>query len=142
MPTLLVVDDEPSVCYSFASLFGNETTRVISAGSVAEGVQRFHAELPEVVVLDLQLPDGSGLQAFESIRSISPGQPVIFITAHGTTTTAIEAMKQGAFDYLIKPLEFGRVTDILKRAFEAAHLMRVPAVLPGLEPREQFVGRT
>ena len=142
MPTLLVVDDEPSVCYSFARVFGDEGTRVISAGSVAEGVRAFRAERPDVVVLDLQLPDGTGLQAFEAIRATAPKQPVVFITAHGTTTTAIEAMKQGAFDYLIKPLDFSRVTDILKRAFEAAYLMRVPAVVPDLEPREPFVGRS
>ena len=141
MPTLLVVDDEPSVCYSIARLFGDETTRVVTAGTVAEGVRAFQSERPEVVVLDLLLPDGTGLQAFEAIRAISPKQPVVFITAHGTTTTAIEAMKQGAFDYLIKPLDFTRVANILRRAFEAAHLMHVSPVVPALEPREQLVGR-
>jgi DNA-binding NtrC family response regulator len=141
MPTLLVVDDEPSVCYSIARLFGDETTRVVSAGTVAECVRAFVAERPEVVVLDLLLPDGTGLEAFEAIQAISPKQPVIFITAHGTTTTAIEAMKRGAFDYLIKPLDFTRVANILRRAFEAARLMRVPSVVPALEPREQLVGR-
>jgi|SRR5579883_300069 len=141
MPTLLVVDDEPSVCYSIARLFGDETTRVVSAGTIAEGIRTFRAETPEVVVLDLLLPDGTGLQAFETIRAISPKQPVIFITAHGTATTAIEAMKQGAFDYLIKPLDFTRLANILRRAFEAAYLMRVPPVVPALEPREQLVGR-
>ncbi|MDB5309233.1 MAG: sigma-54-dependent Fis family transcriptional regulator [Gemmataceae bacterium] len=142
MPTLLVVDDEPAVCYSFSRVFGDDTTRVISAGTVAEGLRLFRAEKPEVIVLDLQLPDGTGLQAFEAIRATSPKQPVVFITAHGTTTTAIEAMKQGAFEYLIKPVDFTRVADILRRAFEAARLMQVPAVLPGLEPREQLIGRT
>jgi two-component system nitrogen regulation response regulator GlnG len=142
MPTLLVVDDEPSVCYSIGRLFGDETTRVVSAGTVAEGLRLFGTERPDVVVLDLLLPDGTGLQAFESIQKVSPKQPVIFITAHGTATTAIEAMKQGAFDYLIKPLDFTRVANILRRAFEAAHLMRVPPVVPTLEPREQLVGRT
>ncbi|MBN9118837.1 MAG: sigma-54-dependent Fis family transcriptional regulator [Planctomycetes bacterium] len=141
MPTLLVVDDEPGVCYSIARLFGDETTRVVTAGTVAEGVRAFGAERPDVVVLDLLLPDGSGLEAFEAIRAISPKQPVVFITAHGTTTTAIEAMKRGAFEYLIKPLDFARVSSILRRAFEAAHLMRVPPVVPALEPREQLVGR-
>lgn len=142
MPTLLVVDDEPNVCYSFARVFGDDSTRVISAGTVADGLKLYRTEKPDVIVLDLQLPDGSGLEAFESIRKQSPKQPVIFITAHGTTTTAIEAMKNGAFDYLIKPLDFARVTEILRRAFEAAFLMRVPAVVPFLEPHEQFVGRT
>ncbi|HEX4609170.1 MAG TPA: sigma-54 dependent transcriptional regulator [Urbifossiella sp.] len=142
MPTLLVVDDEPSVCYTLSRLFGDETTRVVTAGTVADGIHVFRAEQPEVVVLDLLLPDGTGLEAFEAIRAISPKQPVIFITAHGTASTAIEAMKQGAFDYLIKPLDFTRVTNILRRAFEAAYLMRVPPVVPALEPREELVGRT
>ncbi len=142
MPTLLVVDDEPHVRYSFARVFGTESRRVVTAETVAEGLRLFRSEQPEVVVLDLQLPDGTGLQAFEAIRAIAPKQPVIFVTAHGTTTTAIEAMKLGAFDYLIKPVDFGRVTEILRRAFEAAYLMQVPAVLPALEPRDQIVGRT
>jgi two-component system nitrogen regulation response regulator GlnG len=141
MPTLLVVDDEPSVCYTLGRLFGDETTRVVAAGTMAEGLRAFRAEKPDVVVLDLMLPDGTGLQVFEAIKEISPKQPVIFITAHGTATTAIEAMKQGAFDYLIKPLDFTRVANILRRAFEAAYLMRVPPVVPALEPREQLVGR-
>ncbi|QVL33301.1 sigma-54-dependent Fis family transcriptional regulator [Telmatocola sphagniphila] len=142
MPTLLVVDDEPSVCYSFSRVFSDANTRIITAGTIAEGLKLHQAEQPEVVVLDLQLPDGSGLKAFEAIRALTPKQPVIFITAHGTTSTAIEAMKEGAFDYLIKPLDFDRVKEILRRAFEAAYLMRVPAVLPSLEPSEQIVGRT
>jgi two-component system nitrogen regulation response regulator GlnG len=79
----------------------------------------------------------------ENCRPAPVGEPhpQIFITAHGTATTAIEAMKLGAFDYLIKPLDFGRVAEILRRAFEAAYLMQVPAVLPSLEPRDQSVGR-
>jgi two-component system nitrogen regulation response regulator GlnG len=137
-----VVDDEPGVCYSIARLFGDEMTRVITAGTVAEGVRLFEADRPDVVVLDLMLPDGSGLDAFEAIRAISPKQPVVFITAHGTATTAIEAMKQGAFEYLIKPLDFARVSNLLNRAFEAARLMRVPPVVPALEPREELVGHT
>jgi two-component system nitrogen regulation response regulator GlnG len=142
MPTLLVVDDEPHVRYSFARVFQTESRRVITAETVAEGLRLFRSDRPEVVVLDLQLPDGTGLQAYETIRAISPKQPVIFITAHGTTSTAIEAMKLGAFDYLIKPVDFARMTELLDRAFEAAYLMQVPAVLPALEPRDQIVGRT
>ena len=142
MPTLLIIDDEPSVCYSFARVFGDDKTRVVSAGTIADGLRLFQSERPDVVVLDLQLPDGTGLQAFGSIRKLAPKQPVVFITAHGTTSTAIEAMKDGAFDYLIKPLDFDKVSDILQRAFDAARLMQVPAVLPNLEPIEQIIGRT
>src|SRR5262249_54250880 len=75
-------------------------------------------------------------------RAAAPKLPVLFITAHGTTQTAIEAMKRGAFDYLVKPVDFAQLHDLLRRAFEAARLMQVPAVLPALEPIDQIVGRS
>lgn len=142
MPKLLVVDDEKGVCYSFRRLFASDTVEVLTAQTVAEGRTRLLADDPDVVVLDLQLPDGSGMDLFEEIRAVTPKRPVIFITAHGTTRTAIEAMKNGAFDYLIKPLDFDQLSALIGRAFQAARLMQVPAVLPGLEPRESIVGRS
>ncbi len=112
MPKLLVVDDEKGVCYSFRRLFASDTVEVLTAQTVAEGRTRLLADDPDVVVLDLQLPDGSGMDLFEEIRAVTPKRPVIFITAHGTTRTAIEAMKNGAFDYLIKPLDFDQLSAL------------------------------
>ena len=140
MPTLLVVDDEPSVLYSFQRVFADNDVNVVTAESVADGLRQFRATDPDVVVLDLKLPDGSGLDLFDEIRAASPKLPVIFITAHGTTKSAIEAMKHGAFDYLIKPVDFDRINEILQRAFSASHLMQVPALLPLLEPSDPIVG--
>ncbi len=141
MAKLLIVDDEPGILYSFRRVFGQEME--IATGSTAgEGLRLFREEQPEVIVLDLQLPDRSGLEVFEEVHAADPRLPVIFITAHGTTQTAIEAMKRGAFDYLIKPVDFEQIRDLLKRAFEAARLMQVPAVLPSLEPMDQIIGRS
>ena len=120
MPTLLIVDDEPSVCYGFRRAFGEAGVEVIGASTVGEGLAQFRQRLPGVIVLDLQLPDGSGLELFEAIRSQAAQVPVIFITAHGTTQTALAAMKHGAFDYLVKPVDLSRLSAILGRAFEAA----------------------
>jgi two-component system nitrogen regulation response regulator GlnG len=142
MPTLLVVDDEPSVCYSFRRVFEDEGVAVVTAATVAEGWRLFQAHQPDVVILDLKLPDGTGLEIFEKIRSVNPKHPVIFITAHGSTGTAIEAMKHGAFDYIVKPVDFDRLSDLLRRAFEAARLMQVPATLPSLEPIEPIIGHS
>src|SRR5688572_12793838 len=103
MPKLLVVDDEPIICHSFRRAFTATGIEVHTAGSVAEGWARVGADEPDVIVTDLQLPDGSGLDLFERVRAADPTRPVIFITAHGTTETTIEAMKRGAFDYLTKP---------------------------------------
>jgi two-component system nitrogen regulation response regulator GlnG len=104
MPTLLVSDDEQSVHYSFRRVFETDGTTVLTAATGAEGLELVRTQAPDVVVLDLQLPDGSGLDFFRALRELGPRRPVIFMTAHGTTEAAIEAMKGGAFDYLVKPV--------------------------------------
>ena len=129
MATLLVIDDEESVRYSFRYVF-EEEVQVLTAAAAAEGLEAVREHGPDVVVLDLQLPDRSGLEVFRDIQATDAKRPVIFITAHGSTETAIEAMKRGAFDYLVKPVDLGRLSQISGRAFEAARLMRVPALLP------------
>ncbi len=142
MPTLLVVDDEQSVRYSFRRVFEEGDVRVLTAATAAEGLSLVREHRPDAIVLDLQLPDRSGLEVFEEIRSMDPKRPVIFVTAHGTTETAIDAMKGGAFDYLVKPVDLDRLSGILDRAFEAARLMHVPAVLPAEDSSDRIVGRS
>jgi two-component system nitrogen regulation response regulator GlnG len=142
MPTLLVVDDEQSVRYSFQRVFGGEGVRVLTAQTAAEGLEQLREQSPDVIVLDIQLPDRSGLDLFTDIQGLDVKRPVIFITAHGTTDTAIEAMKAGAFDYLVKPVDLERLSQVLGRAFEAARLMRVPAMLPAEEGGDRIVGHS
>ncbi len=142
MPTLLVVDDEQSVRYSFRRVFEEGDVRVLTAATAAEGLSLVREHRPDAIVLDLQLPDRSGLEVFEEIRAMDPKRPVIFVTAHGTTETAIDAMKGGAFDYLVKPVDLDRLSGILDRAFEAARLMHVPAVLPAEDSSDRIVGRS
>jgi two-component system nitrogen regulation response regulator GlnG len=142
MPKLLVVDDEPIICHSFHRVFASPDIEVLTAGSVAEGWQRIQDDEPDVIVLDLQLPDGSGLDLFERIRVADPKRPVVFITAHGSTDTAIEAMKRGAFDYLSKPIDLELMSKLLERAFDAARIMREPAELPDDPGADRIVGRS
>jgi two-component system, NtrC family, nitrogen regulation response regulator GlnG len=141
MRTLLVVDDEESVRYSFRRVFAKDAT-VLTAATAADGLEQIRRQVPDVIVLDIQLPDRSGLDLFHDVHALAPKRPIVFITAHGTTRTAIEAMKRGAFDYLIKPLDLERLSQVLERAFEAARLMAVPALLPAEEPGDQIVGRS
>jgi two-component system nitrogen regulation response regulator GlnG len=142
MPTLLVIDDEQSVLYSFRRVFEADKMQVLTARTAAEGLKLTRENNPDVIVLDLQLPDCSGLEVFKELRTLDGKRPVVFITAHGTAETAIEAMKGGAFDYLVKPVDLERLSQILDRAFEAARLMRVPAVLPAEEAADRIVGRS
>jgi two-component system nitrogen regulation response regulator GlnG len=142
MSTLLVIDDEESLLYSFRQVFASERMEVLTAATGAEGLKQIRAHHPDVVVLDLQLPDASGLDVFQKIRTLDAKKPVIFITAHGNTATAIEAMKRGAFDYLVKPVDLERLDQIIERAFEAAQLMRAPAALPMDDYEDRIVGRS
>ncbi len=132
-PRALIIDDEPAVCYSFRRVVERQQIEVAVANTMARGVETFRSFKPDVVVLDLNLPDGSGLEAFRTIRSLVPKCPVLFITAHGTSETALEAMKEGAFDYLIKPVDLNRLSQLLERALEAARLMQAPSLLPPLD---------
>src|SRR6516162_7902502 len=142
MATLLVIDDEQSVRYSFRRVFEGNGVTVLTARTAGEGLQQAREQAPDAVVLDLQLPDRSGLEVFHDIQALDPKRPVIFITAHGTTETAIEAMKHGAFDYLVKPVDLERLSQVLERAYEAARLMHVPAVLPAEDRGDRIVGRS
>lgn len=120
MPKLLIVDDEPLICQSFAWVFAKGDVQVVSAGTVRDGWLRFEEDRPDVVVMDYQLPDGTGLELFDRIRVADPKRPVIFLTARGTSETAIEAMKRGAFDYLDKPFDLTQMTTLLQRAIDSS----------------------
>jgi two-component system, NtrC family, nitrogen regulation response regulator GlnG len=142
MSKLLVVDDEPLICQSFDWVFTASGVEVTTAGTLAEGWRRVEEDRPDVVVLDLQLPDGSGLELFERIQKDDPRRPVIFLTAHGTADTAIEAMKRGAFDYIGKPFELEEMSGLLNRALETARLRSQPALAPVEPPVDRIVGKS
>src|SRR4051794_35722960 len=145
MPTLLVVDDEPSILHFFRRAFPGPDVTLRTAASASECLEAVTADRPDVVILDINLPDASGLETFRRIHGIDPKIPIIFITGHGTTGTAIEAMRLGAYEYLLKPLELDQLSDLVERAFAISRLMRVPAVIPeGGEAKEDsdaLIGR-
>ncbi|MEO6811961.1 MAG: sigma-54 dependent transcriptional regulator [Isosphaeraceae bacterium] len=130
MANILIIDDEPSILHAFRRAFADPDDTLLTASDGAEGLETVSRTRPDVVVLDLNLPDRSGMEVFHEIRRIDARIPVIFITGHGTTETAIEAMKQGAFDYLLKPLDVAKVRDLVERAAEVSRLTRVPALVP------------
>jgi DNA-binding NtrC family response regulator len=143
MPTLLVVDDEPSILVAFRRAFA--TLTVLTAESAADGLALAAEHRPDVVILDVQLPDLSGLEALRRLRELDARSPVIFITGKSTTDTAIEAMKLGAYDYLLKPLELPQLRQAVDRAFAISRLMHVPAVVADAGPvddrADAIVGR-
>jgi two-component system nitrogen regulation response regulator GlnG len=129
MPTLLVIDDDASILHAFRRAFRGPEVSLLTASTAAEGLELVTRHHPDVVILDVNLPDQTGLQAFRRIHELDARIPVIFITGHGTTDTAIETIKLGAFDYLLKPVELPQLRELIGRAFEISRLMHVPAVL-------------
>src|SRR6056297_1226739 len=129
MQTLLVIDDEPSICKAFERAFTSDTISVLTAKTGSEGEQLFLDAKPDVVVIDLSLPDTSGLELFKRLRELDSRVPFIFITGHGTVQSAIEATKLGAYDYLFKPLELDEIRTLLDKAFNLSRMVRVQPVL-------------
>jgi DNA-binding NtrC family response regulator len=129
MPVLLVIDDEASILHAFGRAFREPDVTLVTASTGAEGLEAAARQRPDVIILDIKLPDQSGLETYRALRELDARTPVIFITGHGTTDTAIEAMKLGAYDYLLKPLELPQLRELVGRALEISRLMRVPAVL-------------
>ncbi len=126
---LLVIDPDASVRQLFERIFRASNVQVLTASSASEGLELLHQHRPDVVILDIVLPDRSGLKVYKQINEIDAKLPVIFITAGGTSDTAIEAMKLGAYDYLLKPLNVAQIRDTVARACEIRHFMRVPVGL-------------
>jgi nitrogen regulation protein NR(I) len=128
MSKLLIIDDEPNVLYSLEKRLKSETLEILTASNAKHGIEAVKDRDPDAVLLDVRLPDMSGLDAFDEIRKHDPRLPVVIITAHATTETAIEAMKRGAFDYLLKPLDLPTLRDVVAKAIHLSYLSRTPAV--------------
>jgi DNA-binding NtrC family response regulator len=131
MPTLLLIDDEPVIRHAFRRAFHLPEYETLTARTAAEGLELLAGRRPDAVVLDVHLPDADRLQAFDRIKAQDTRVPVVLITGHGTTDLAIEAMKRGAFDYLLKPLRYDDLRPVVERACASGRLMTVPAVIPG-----------
>jgi two-component system response regulator AtoC len=122
--SILVVDDERLIRWSLDQQLQREGYRVHSAETGAQALQRAQAEAPDVVLLDVRLPDGDGLQFLERFRARDPDCLVIMITAHGGVESAVKAMKLGAHDYLIKPVDPDELKLTIRKALDTRELRR------------------
>ncbi len=135
MAHLLLIDDDPDLIrMQIESAFPAPGYRLDVAESGAAGIEQVRRDPPDVILLDLRLPDRSGLEVHQAIRAVDARIPVIFVTVTKTADAAIEAMKQGAFDYLPKPLDLGALRQVVGKAIEVAVSMRSPVVLAETSP--------
>jgi DNA-binding NtrC family response regulator len=130
MAYLLLIDDDPALIRELVQLsFPAPEHRVVVVETGAAGIASVRSEPPDAILLDLRLPDQSGLEVHQAIRAIDARIPVIFVTMTKTADAAIEAMKQGAFDYLAKPLDLAQMQRVVGEALEVAARMRTPVLL-------------
>jgi two-component system, NtrC family, nitrogen regulation response regulator NtrX len=117
LPPTLVIDDDDVVRKTCVELLEARGHKTLSAASVGEGLRLFAEHRPAAVLLDLRLPDGTGIDVLRELQRQAPGTPVVVISGHGSVAEAVEAMKVGATDFLEKPVSRDRLFQILDRIF-------------------------
>jgi two-component system nitrogen regulation response regulator GlnG len=140
VPTVLVVDDEQSICWGLSRLGESLGHKVISASSAEQALACAEAACPDVVVLDVRLPGMDGLTAIGRFQDCCGSVPIIVITAYGDLRTAVEAVRRGAFDYIAKPFDVGKVKGALVRALASRPGRSAAGAPPNLHI-EGMVGR-
>jgi two-component system NtrC family response regulator len=142
---ILVVDDEAGIRRLIEKELGGPARRVITADTVAAGLKAFKATTFDAVLLDMRLPDGSGLELLEHFQDLAPEVQVIVITGHADVDNAVQAMKRGAYDYLTKPFQLDRLELLLEKACQRTLLQRENRALRHAQselPPRQLVGRS
>ena len=145
MSTILIIDDDDQLRKSFNKLLIEEGYDSKCAASGEAGLKIIQEEIPDLVILDMRLPGMNGFETFKTIHKTEPKLPVIIMTAFGTTETAIEATKMGAFDYILKPFDIPEILVVIKQALEASRFMRSPVdmdPIPEKSYRDAIIGRS
>ncbi len=134
---ILVVDDDGGIRKSLSKLLESMGHSVVTAPDGLQGLAALRAESPDLVLMDIRMPKSSGLDILKEIRKADAKVPVIIMTAHGTTSTAIEAIKAGAYDYILKPFDIPGLQDLVRKALEASAMMRHTVAVAPLDHAEQ-----
>jgi two-component system, NtrC family, response regulator AtoC len=128
---ILIVDDDPDVQEVLKDRLESLGYRAVPALTGKQGLELLDKESPQLVFLDIELPDMNGLEALKAIRKRQNDVAVVIITAYGTIERAVQAMKDGAYDFISKPLKPGYVALIVERAMERERLKREVEILSG-----------
>ena len=119
-PRVLVIDDDDDLRYSLKRVLSGRQYEVLEAGSGEEGLTVAESQKPHVILLDNRMGGMSGMEALQHLRGINPNAMIILMTAYGTTQTTIEAMKFGAFDYIMKPFDLKKILSLTESAIAAS----------------------
>lgn len=123
MQTILIVDDDKSIRYSLKRML-EENFSILTAQNGEEALNRVRENPPDLIIMDIKMPGRNGIDVLKEIKLIDPKSLVIIMTAYGTTETAIEAMKYGAFDYILKPFPIPQIKSLVEKAISLRKLMK------------------
>ena len=121
---VLVVDDEPNIRRLVEKELGSERRHITTAGTVHDALALFGQEAFDLALLDMRLPDGSGLDLLADFQELAPEVQVIIITGYGDVDNAVRAMKMGAYDYITKPFDLDRLALVMEKAYQRTCLQR------------------
>lgn len=123
MQTILIVDDDKSIRYSLKRMLEGNFS-ILTAQNGEEALNQVKKNLPDLVIMDIKMPGRNGIDVLKEIKTIDPKSLVIMMTAYGTTETAIEAMKYGAFDYILKPFPIPQMKGLVEKAISLRKMMK------------------
>jgi DNA-binding response OmpR family regulator len=116
MPAILVVEDHEDTLDLIAEMLRRLNYEVWTAATAAEAVRSAEVHRPDAILLDIKLPDTSGITGYEQLRKLLPTVPIIMVTANTDATIARDTLKRGAFDYITKPFDIARLQSVLETA--------------------------
>jgi DNA-binding NtrC family response regulator len=129
MTHVVVIDDDRSVCEMIRRSLAKIEVKVHTFTKAGEALNQIRESSPDVVLLDIMLPEASGLDVFQQIREIDRKLPIVFITAGTDSSTAIRAMQLGGYDYVTKPLDLPSLNDLVRQAIATRQMMNIPVAL-------------
>jgi DNA-binding NtrC family response regulator len=132
MAGILVIDDDPDYREILRELVEAKGHTVLEAGGADEGMRVYLSERVDCVISDLMMPEKNGLELLKEMKMVRPDTLFIMITGYPTIETAVRAMKQGAYDYLMKPVEMDQLAGVLNRALGTLELKRSMATVRGM----------
>ncbi len=135
--TLLMVDDEPAVLFGYARYFAKAGYETAEAGTLAEARRSVMSRRFDAILLDLNLPDGNGLEWIRSLREEQPEIAIIVITGQGDVPTAVEAMRLGADNFLVKPVDMDGLHVFLRKSLELSALRRSDRLTQRLKKQDE-----
>lgn len=135
----MLIDDEADVRYSFERIFGSKDALQLSTAASGEEALVMIPEIkPDLVIMDVRMGGLNGIETLQRLREFDAKTPVILMTAYGTTQTAIQAMKHGAYDYILKPFDVPKLEDLVSKALDASRLMKQVVSYEPLSEKEDY----